>query len=679
MRTPALLLLVFLLSFSTNAQIFISEDATGNNDGSSWQHAYVDLSDALENAEEGDSLWIAFGEYKPPMQIDSSEIIKDTTHYFLLDKNLTILGGFAGFETNPDQRDILFNPTILSGDILDDDRTNLPEFNKTDNARHILVLTEAVDKSTIIDGLYIWRAYGAHAEGGGLKIAGSCVLRNTTIDECQASKGGAIWISGNGTNELLIENCTFIKNRAHHYSSSIFLDSMLNFSVSNSLFNDNADSTGGCIGLSNVIQADITNCSFARNQSIWSGVLSVESSNVNITATEFNQSFTFKSGATLNAHRGANMSFDSCSFDSGTADEEGGAMFITDNANIQVLNSTFQSDSADAGGAISLNDSANLSLNSCSFQLNFGDFGGVIISDGHLEIENCVFDNNAAEEGSVIVAADKQTKVSSSYFTNNHATGNGGAIAFENADFYIENCLFASNSADGMFGIGAIAFIDESELELVNNTFASNSGSLADNIAAEGAFDLYVANNIFSASTINMALANSGGEMISKGGNISDDQSGVTVLNHTSDLNDTDPLFSDPVAGDYRLSGASPCIDSAVDSLAPNKDINGKWRDALADRGAFEFDPLAIPYYEIPGSKIRLHQTIVDDLLGWDIEGNDHHEVRFTIISMNGHVLVKGSHQSKTHSINVNTLAAGTYLVHYRTTSGRTSKTFIKR
>jgi len=45
--------------------IYVKWDATGNNNGSSWEDAFTDLQDALAAADSSDQIWVAKGVYYP--------------------------------------------------------------------------------------------------------------------------------------------------------------------------------------------------------------------------------------------------------------------------------------------------------------------------------------------------------------------------------------------------------------------------------------------------------------------------------------------------------------------------------------------------------------------------------------------------------------------------------------
>ncbi len=252
-------LFLFLMVSSVNGQIFVSQLAVGgNNDGSDWDNAYLELSLALDAATEGDEIWIALGEYYPPEAIiEEVGERSDTTHAFIIDKDLKIYGGFVGFETSVDQRNPLFNPVILNGDINDDDIINRFDTLKDDNARHILYITDAVTDATVIDGLFIWRGYansneGLNAEaGGGIYCEGTPVINNCTINECFAQVGGGVLLLGglDSNNDpvgtINMTNCDIDRNGASQFASGLYAIDLAIVTIEDSKFSrNNCDATG---------------------------------------------------------------------------------------------------------------------------------------------------------------------------------------------------------------------------------------------------------------------------------------------------------------------------------------------------------------------------------------------------------------------------------------------------
>ena len=88
--------------------IYVDQNAPGNNDGSSWQNAFTELNDALAYARScGDQIWVAAGSYCPSAT--------DPNAAFDLINNIALLGGFAGYEDNVQNRNWIDNQTTLSG------------------------------------------------------------------------------------------------------------------------------------------------------------------------------------------------------------------------------------------------------------------------------------------------------------------------------------------------------------------------------------------------------------------------------------------------------------------------------------------------------------------------------------------------------------------------------------
>ena len=99
--------------FEADAEIiYVNSTATGMDNGTSWENAYTDLQDALMNADQGDSILVAAGTYLPGTASNAT---------FLIDKNLTLLGGFPAAGGTLEERDPAAHETILSGDPNGDD------------------------------------------------------------------------------------------------------------------------------------------------------------------------------------------------------------------------------------------------------------------------------------------------------------------------------------------------------------------------------------------------------------------------------------------------------------------------------------------------------------------------------------------------------------------------------
>jgi len=93
--------------------LYVDDDATGANDGLSWEDAYTDLQDALDQAvASGGSVtevWVAKGTYRPTELTDSEDPRSAT--FQLLD-GVGLYGGFAGRETQRDQCGPTGNETV---------------------------------------------------------------------------------------------------------------------------------------------------------------------------------------------------------------------------------------------------------------------------------------------------------------------------------------------------------------------------------------------------------------------------------------------------------------------------------------------------------------------------------------------------------------------------------------
>jgi hypothetical protein len=211
-RAMPIVILALTGATASAATWFVDDDAQGTDDGSSWADAFTDLQDALAAASPGDQIWVAGGFYAPgaPDDINST---------FGLRTGIALYGGFAGWESNLSERDVVANKSLLSGDVGRDDVYGDPVWyigwdRHTPNSLHV-VTADGVDATAIIDGFTIIAGAAVQAHGGGLySLNASPTVRNCTFIHNLAgfSMGGGAFVQ-NGSPTF--EGCTFTQNWVH--------------------------------------------------------------------------------------------------------------------------------------------------------------------------------------------------------------------------------------------------------------------------------------------------------------------------------------------------------------------------------------------------------------------------------------------------------------------------------
>jgi hypothetical protein len=289
-QTILILAVISLMPFAgaLGKMVYVDDDASGANDGSSWTDAYAYLQDALgdaASAEKPVEVLVAQGLYIPDQ--GRNKIPGDREASFQLANSLTLLGGFAGIsETDPGARDIEAYATILSGDLnRDDAEVDGPyelraEPTRADNSYHV-VTSNSTDGTGVLDGFIIvaGNADGPESDdpaddkyrlmrGGGMYNAlGSPLVANCTFSGNTAIYGGGM---SNFEGHPNLINCTFVWNSAVRYGGG-----MENCEsepiLTNCTFSENSSSWGG--GMSNRTRSDPTliDCTFSKNEVSWYG------------------------------------------------------------------------------------------------------------------------------------------------------------------------------------------------------------------------------------------------------------------------------------------------------------------------------------------------------------------------------------------------------------------------
>lgn len=171
--------------------------------------------------------------------------------------------------------------------------------------------------------------------------------------------------------------------------------------------------------------------------------------------------------------------------------------------------------------------------------------------------------------GGGMVNAGTSPIVANCVFAGNTG-GDGGGMINISASPAVSNCLFLQNHASNSgSGGGAIGNSGASAPTITNCTFWGNSGGRAAGIY----------NNAGASFTRNCILwGNLGTPILNDGGSASVTYSCVEGgFAGTGNIN-ADPLFSNPVGGDFRVRFISPCLDTGTSTGAPDSDIESNPR-----------------------------------------------------------------------------------------------------
>jgi len=315
--------------------IYVDVDATGANDGSSWENAYTALQPALDEAVAGDEIWVAAGTYTPTYLSDPS---KPRSATFQLKNGVALYGGFdpSVGDTEFGDRDWAANAAILSGDL------GNPE-SAADNSYHVFYhpAALALDATAVLDGMTI---IAGNADGGGV-----------------LSLGGGMYNDGCSPT---VTHCTFAGNVANtgggmaNYNSS-------SPSVTDCAFSENSASSGG--GMANYSSSSpaVTHCTFAGNEAQNGAGMVNDHSSPAVTGCTFagNEAQNGSGGGMYN-YTGSSPTLINCTFVGNSAFSMGGGIVNYSAGTPTLINCTFSGNSANTGGGID-NRISSLTATNC--------------------------------------------------------------------------------------------------------------------------------------------------------------------------------------------------------------------------------------------------------------------------------------------------------------------------
>ena len=361
---------------------YVDANATGADDGSSWENAFTDLQDALDEAHGcyGSEIWVARGTYKPDNYMCEAIPGVPQSKTFRIMDGVMMYGGFDGTESTRSERDWINNETILSGDldndgILDDD-----------NVWHVVRPTDSdISRTGGIDGFTVTGGYadgfGSNGSGGGIFLhAGGATHKSPTI-----------------------ANCKIVDNYADVSGAGMFIEQ--------------GDPT-------------VTNCSFTGNWAVWGGGMYNFNSSPTVTGCIFtSNSAHFDGGGMYNVDN-SDPTVSNCTFIGNSVNSLGGGI-SNNNSNPSVTGCTFSGNAALAGGGM-CNFEGNSTVTGCTFIGNSTEYGGGIYNGGGSPtVTGCIFIGNSADYGGGISNTFSSPTVTNCSFVGNSAEYGGGMEHYE--------------------------------------------------------------------------------------------------------------------------------------------------------------------------------------------------------------------------------------------------------
>jgi len=403
---------VFCQSVSQNIIYVNVNTSSTTQNGESWNTAYKFLQDAILNAQNGDQIWVASGTYFPDEANHSDIKPNDPQISFEMKNGVSIYGGFSGNESTIDQRNIVENITVLSGEI-----------DGAFKSTNVVKTTTNVDSTSILDGFTIFGAssYQINVDAGSNGNI-SPYFKNLIIKKF----GPAVFIgaSQNAKSHPVFKNVHFLNSPTGPEPSvniKPFFGGEINVTMIDcSFINSEADVAGPAVSISSREDGNLSKLNF-------------------INTIFRNFSHPDRGGALFANVKGdvkASLEIDFTNVEfSNNNSNEAGAIYISGGTlpgyetKVNVTNTTFFENSSEvvSGGAIIMFGSqTTLSLTNSIFKKNFSSFGvNNIRARGLKEI----FISNNLSENPVETSEDFD-------FTDSNIINNGGNITgdplFEN-------------------------------------------------------------------------------------------------------------------------------------------------------------------------------------------------------------------------------------------------------
>ena len=588
--------------------IRVSTTGSDENDGSSWELSKKTITAAIDAASlSGCDIWVAKGVYAEQLQLRSY---------------VHVYGGFAGNETEINQRNIKNNVSILDGNSVDNvvDATNIGHRTASVDGFHIRngsrgvycvssapIISNCTIKGNSDSGIYCEYASPAISNntiinnsanyGGGIfcNTSSSPVIYNNIIANNSAVRGGGISCVYSSS---VISNNTICCNNASSYGGGLYCEQSSHPAVSNNIISYNASGIHCVDGSYPVIR---NNCVYNPEgldynyQSV--GIYDIQT-DPKLFAYHLGYFHLQSSSPCIDSGNDAYVIADSLDIDGearvwGSHVDIGADEFITpwvpspkmikvsvtgndanDGSSWDKAFRTIKAglDAAEGGDQVWV--SAGLYTERVTLKFGVALYGGFPANGGLWESRNpstyeTIINANAAGTAvtvSAISIADPLSIMIDGFTIKNGNATNGGGINCTNSAATVANCKIVSNTASSGAGI----YCHNSAIDIRNNVIQANSGTIGGGMFI-GYSNGNATNNIITNNTV--TGANGGGIQCSSSmtaitnNTIAYNQSstrggGISCNSHIGSIMNNIVAFNS--TGIYRISGTSTLRNNCV-------------------------------------------------------------------------------------------------------------------
>lgn len=437
---------------------YIKANATDAEKGLNWEKP-TSLDYALANALPGSVLHLAAGTYNPtvalkymtgtadaPVEAPAQDEFKG----YLIDKNITIIGGYPANAATGAVADAANNKTILDGN---------------GKAYHtVVVASPKVDgEKVVIEGVTIT---------GGLNTAESVgFLPCLGVNLTSTHAAGIALINS----VVDLKNVNVTGNKASNNAGLYTAGCDITMTSCNIEGNETTGNSGGATFTTDT-KLVMDGCSISNNKA---------------------EGFAGGAYFYIPAEQTAEFVVKNSHFDDNTASGNNGGVYVRDDSGanlmkISVEGCTFNGNVGNMGAALLVNN-AKMTFKNCEFDGNKNSGNGVVYmyttttgGDMDVTFDGCKYTNNGPAEGAAAGAIGgiyMYTNATGAYnayfnnctFANNKANGRAASlymrnVKIDNINLYVANCTFANNQAGSL---GAAINLNGSAACKVNATVVS--------------------------------------------------------------------------------------------------------------------------------------------------------------------------------------------------------------